>query len=317
MRANSTSAAPSSPRPRRRSPVRSVSRPVVLPCASCFAPGASTNGGVRPEQVSATSGLGTMARAGAFARGPDGLVTPSRAACGVRRGPRRPRAAVVGGQVVDRDGEGGRPVRALRRWCPGRWAGAARRRGPRASPSDERRAAPRRAAGGRRRPRRRPVRRRRARRGARGGRARSAVASGGVGRPSAASSASSAPVHTPASVGRSWVVTIASALRRVALGRLVLEPHDAGGQHRRVGRARRGAPARRCRGPRRRPRRRPGRSRGPGPRAARGRRSARRRRRPARRPSGTQNSRVRPITWSTRRPPPPAIAARSSSASGR
>ena len=114
----------------------------------------------------------------------------------------------------------------------------------------------------------------------------------------------SVPRHIPARVGRSWVVTMASDWAGHASGGLVLEPHDLGGQD---------PPAvelvaeplldgAEVLADDERPRR--GRSRGRRARAARARRSARRRRRPASPPSGTQNRRVSPITWSMRSPPP-------------
>ena len=70
-------------------------------------------------------------------------------------------------------------------------------------------------------------------------RSRSRAASSGS-MPAARWSAASSPDHTPATVGRSWVVTAARACARVLLGRGVLEPHEPVRQHAR----RRPAPSR-------------------------------------------------------------------------
>ena len=134
--------------------------------------------------------------------------------------------------------------------------------------------------------------------------------------PSRRWSSRSEPVHRPATVGRSWVVTAARACSGYSRRRPVLEPQQPVGQDVAGGQLAPGPRPPPCRGPRPRRRRRPGGS--PGRRCRAGRRpgSARRRRRWRARPRGIQHRRKRPITWSRRRPPAWRRAARIVSTKG-
>ena len=127
----------------------------------------------------------------------------------------------------------------------------------------------------------------------------------------------SAPRHIPARVGRSWVVTMARACRGQASG------GSCSNQTSRVERIPvRGELVAEARLDRAEvladdDGRRPGALEGDQLEQLAAARSARRRRRPGAPPSGTQNRRVSPITWSMRRPPPARSDARRRSASGR
>ena len=211
-------------------------------------------------------------------RGPEGLVT--RRVAAARRGGVDDRLSTMAS--VRRPRASGAPATssAARSWSRARWGGAPRTRSSsvartsdgRRSRGDGARASMTCRRGG---SRARQVDERRR------GDARRAALAAGEGRPSASSSASSAPVQTPPMVGRSWVVTIAEALRPGSRsGGLVLEPHEAGRQDPVASQRRRGSRLRPCRGPRPPRWRRRERSPWRGPPAARGRRSARRCRRP-------------------------------------